>query len=80
VHLDYVGNMPAHKEVRQAIQRQSLLHGVQAEKDLGMVLTEVLSRPRDDSRSSGLQFFWEHSLGQDLEGDVEANASSRVSV
>jgi len=68
VHLDYVGNMPAHKEVRQAIQKQSLLHGVQAEKDLDVVLAEILARPRDESRNSGLQFFWEHSLGQDLDG------------
>ena len=66
VHLDYVGNMPVHKEVRQAIQKQTLLRGTQAAKDLQSVLETVLSRPRDVSRSSGLQFFWQHSLGQGL--------------
>jgi len=80
VHLDYVGNMPAHKDVRRAIQRQSLLHGVQAEKDLDGVLTEILARPRDESRSSGLQFFWEHSLGQDLEGEMASNANPNAGV
>jgi len=67
VNLDYVGCMPQHKEVRQAIQKQSLLSGGQAEKDMNTVLNAVLERPRDALRSGGLQFFWEHSLGQGLE-------------
>ncbi|MDQ6990595.1 MAG: flagellar synthesis regulator FleN, partial [Mariprofundaceae bacterium] len=80
VHLDYVGHMPPHKEVRRSIQKQSLLHVGQAKKDLDVVLDKVLARPRDDSRSSGLQFFWEHSLGQGLEADMEPSTNSGVSV
>ncbi len=66
VHLDYVGHMARHEEVRQAIQKQTLLHHNQAAKDLEKVLQNILNQPRDTSRSSGLQFFWQHSLGQGL--------------
>ncbi|MDX8398023.1 MAG: AAA family ATPase [Mariprofundaceae bacterium] len=74
VNLDYVGCMPPYKDVRESIRKQDLLPEGRAKDDLHVVLDAVLARPRDDSRRSGLQFFWEHSLGQGLDGDLE-NAS-----
>jgi len=69
VQLDYVGCMPSSKDVKKAVQHQELLLNGEAYKALDAVLTSVLSRPRDDSRQGGLQFFWEHSLGQSLSGE-----------
>jgi len=69
VQLDYVGCMPSSKDVKKAVQHQELLLHGEAYKALDAVLTSVLSRPRDDSRQGGLQFFWEHSLGQSLSGE-----------
>jgi len=69
VQLDFVGNMIATPEVRQSIQRQTLLDPASAPvatQRLYELLETVLSRPRDSSRSSGLQFFWEHSLNEGL--------------
>ncbi|MDX8396542.1 MAG: MinD/ParA family protein [Mariprofundaceae bacterium] len=73
VHLDYVGHMPQYPDVRQAIQRQTLLNEASAPlatQHMEEVTKAVLSRPRDISRSSGLQFFWEHSLNQELNMDA----------
>jgi len=72
VQLDYVGNMIATPEVRQTIQRQTLLDPAVAPvatQKLYDTLEAVLSRPRDSSRSSGLQFFWEHSLNEGLSAE-----------
>jgi len=66
VQLDYVGCMPSSKDVKKAVQHQELLSSGESRKALDDVLMAVLSRPRDDSRQGGLQFFWEHSLGQSL--------------
>ncbi|MBL1353299.1 MAG: MinD/ParA family protein [Zetaproteobacteria bacterium] len=66
VQLDYVGCMPSSKDVQRAVQHQQLLEHGEAYKALDATLKTVLSRPRDDSRQGGLQFFWEHSLGQSL--------------
>jgi len=69
VYLDYIGHIPQHPSVRQAIQQQRLL----TESDsavgphLGKMFDTLLARPRDHSRSSGLQFFWEHSLASTLD-------------
>jgi len=72
VHLDYVGNMPPHPDVRRAIQAQKLLPKVGNDHlvdHLNSTMDAVLARPRDDSRSSGLQFFWEHALSEGLDND-----------
>ncbi|MDQ6952027.1 MAG: MinD/ParA family protein [Mariprofundaceae bacterium] len=66
VQLDYVGCMPNSKDVQKAVQHQHLLEHGEAYKVLDATLKTVLARPRDDSRQGGLQFFWEHSLGQSL--------------
>jgi len=76
VQLDYVGCMPQSQEVRRAIQHQDMLLEGEARKPLDMVLSSVLSRPRDVSRRSGLQFFWEHSLGQSMDEDTAVGASA----
>jgi len=69
VQLDYVGCMPQSQDVRRAIQRQEMIGRGDAKQAMDAVLASVLSRPRDESRRSGLQFFWEHSLGQNLDAD-----------
>jgi len=77
VQLDYVGNMIATTEVRQAIQRQSLLDPAAAPvatQTLYGLLESILSRPRDNSRRSGLQFFWEHSLNEGLTDETAVEA------
>ncbi len=77
VQLDFVGNMVATPEVRQAIQRQTLLDPASAPvatQRLYDLLETVLSRPRDSSRSSGLQFFWEHSLNEGLTSESAVQA------
>jgi len=74
VHLDYVGQMSATPEVRESIQKQRLLDPAAAPvatQELYMLLDTVLSRPRDASRSSGLQFFWEHSLNEGLSDGLD---------
>jgi len=70
VNLDYVGHVSPHKSVREAIQQQQLLPDGAARHELEVILKAVLERPRDEARSSGLQFFWEHSLGQGLTEDM----------
>jgi len=75
VYLDYIGHIPQHHSVRQAIQQQRLL----TESDsavgphLGKIFDTLLARPRDQSRSGGLQFFWEHSLASTLD-DIPVEA------
>jgi len=66
VQLDYVGFVPRSKDVQRAVQQQTLLTQGETFKALDAMLASVLARPRDDSRQGGLQFFWEHSLGQGL--------------
>ena len=64
-------------QVREAIQKQSLLNpsaAPVATQHLYKLLDTVLARPRDSSRSSGLQFFWEHSLNQGLDLDSAMQA------
>jgi flagellar biosynthesis protein FlhG len=73
VHLDYVGHLPYAKEVRQSIQKQSLLQdedSPQTRQALDVVLASILSRPRDIHRNGGLQFFWEHSLNEGLQAQA----------
>jgi flagellar biosynthesis protein FlhG len=73
VHLDYVGHLPYAKEVRQSIQKQSLLQNddsPQTRQALDAVLANILSRPRDIHRNGGLQFFWEHSLNEGLQAQA----------
>jgi len=71
VYLDYIGYMPQHTDVRKAIQRQKpLIHnGSDLSRHLEHLFDTLLARPRDDSRSAGLQFFWEHSLTASLDDD-----------
>lgn len=77
VQLDYVGHMSTTPLVREAIQKQGLLDPAVAPvatQELYKLLETVLARPRDSSRSSGLQFFWEHSLNQGLNTEAVAQA------
>lgn len=77
VQLEYVGQMSTTSQVRKAIQRQSLLDPATAPvatQELYKLLETVLAQPRDSSRSSGLQFFWEHSLNQELDYESAAQA------
>jgi len=71
VYLDYIGHIPQHTDVRKAIQRQKpLIHnGSDLSRHLEKLFDALLARPRDDSRSGGLQFFWEHSLAASLDDD-----------
>jgi len=73
VYLDYLGFVPQHPAVRKAIQQQRLLHDSEPNvlPYMQKIFDRLLQRPRDDSRSGGLQFFWEHSLsaGLDLDDD-----------
>jgi len=79
VYLDYLGHVPQHPAVRKAIQQQRLLD----ESDpnvfphLSKIFDNLLQRPRNASRSGGLQFFWEHSLAAGLDAATdEAHADS----
>ncbi len=69
VYLDYLGNIPQHASVRQAIQQQRLI--ADSDGPVGRHLHELfealLQRPRDDSHSGGLQFFWERALSATLD-------------
>lgn len=69
VYLDYIGHVPHHPTVRQAIQQQRLLTEMDSAvgPHLSKLFNELLARPRDTSRSGGLQFFWEHSLTSTLD-------------
>ncbi len=76
VYLDYVGHVPQHPSARKAIQQQRLLNDNDPalRPHLDRLFDHILNRPRDASRSGGLQFFWEHTLsaGLDDEDDVVA--------
>lgn len=75
VHLDFVGSLHQTMDVRRAIQSQSLLESQDApitRQAMDKLFEAVLSRPRNASRSGGLQFFWEHSLNEGM--DMSANA------
>ncbi len=76
VYLDYIGNIPDHPAVRHAIQQQRLPDASDDGnliRQLDKVCNGVLARPRDDSRSGGLQFFWEHSLSESLQAAAGAS-------
>jgi len=67
VHLDYMGHLPPSRDVRKAIQAQRLLsRGGGCPEAMQQTLDAVLGQPRDTSRGSGLQFFWQHSLNEAL--------------
>jgi len=77
VHLDYVGCLPHSPDVRRSIQQQTLLHEQDApltKQALDVVMANILSRPRNAGRSGGLQFFWEHSLEEGMNMDIDATA------
>ena len=80
VYLDYIGYVPQHPVVRKAIQHQRLLDDSDPNvyPHLEKLFSKLLQRPRNVSRSGGLQFFWEHSLaaGLDLEPDLESDTES----
>ncbi|MDX8410087.1 MAG: AAA family ATPase [Mariprofundales bacterium] len=81
VHLDYVGNLPPHPDVRRAIQAQKLLDKVGGDlivSHLHRTMDAILARPRDSSRSSGLQFFWEHALTEGLDMDDDTTSEPGV--
>jgi len=75
VYLDYIGYIPQHPCVRKAIQQQRLLDDSDPNvyPHLCKLFDHLLARPRNNSRSGGLQFFWEHSLaaGLDIEPDTD---------
>ncbi|PIP01898.1 MAG: flagellar synthesis regulator FleN [Zetaproteobacteria bacterium CG12_big_fil_rev_8_21_14_0_65_54_13] len=73
VYLDYVGYVPQHMDVRKSIQRQKLLihNGSDLSRHLEKLFDTLIARPRDNSRSAGLQFFWERSLAASLDDDDE---------
>ncbi len=69
VYLDYLGNIPRHTAVRQAIQNQRLIDASDDGRlvaQMQHVFDTAMNRPRNDARSGGLQFFWEHSLTASL--------------
>jgi len=71
VQLDYVGCMPRSKDVQKSIQQQKVLMQGEAYGVMDKLLSTILARPRDGSRQGGLQFFWEHSLGQNLHAEAD---------
>ncbi|MDQ6993368.1 MAG: MinD/ParA family protein [Mariprofundus sp.] len=78
VYLDYIGYVPHHMDVRKSIQRQQplLYDGSDLSRHLEKLFDTLLSRPRDNSRSAGLQFFWEHSLASSLDEEEDDNIES----
>jgi len=78
VYLDYVGHVPQHSAVRKAIQQQRLLGESDANvyPYLSKLFENLLQRPRNASRSGGLQFFWEHSLAAGLDTNPETDAEA----
>ncbi|WP_236075297.1 MinD/ParA family protein [Mariprofundus sp. EBB-1] len=77
VYLDYIGHVPQHPSVRKAIQQQRLLNDNDPalRPYLDKLFDHVLSRPRDASRSGGLQFFWEHTLSAGLDDESDDTGS-----
>ncbi|MDQ6998777.1 MAG: MinD/ParA family protein [Mariprofundus sp.] len=80
VYLDYIGHVPQHPSVRKAIQQQRLLNDNDPalRPYLDKLFDHVLSRPRDASRSGGLQFFWEHTLSAGLDDESDDAGSLQV--
>jgi len=78
VYLDYIGYIPQHPCVRRAIQQQRLLDDSDANvyPHLCKLFDRLLARPRNDSRSGGLQFFWEHSLAAGLDAEPDSDVDS----
>ncbi|MDX8390001.1 MAG: MinD/ParA family protein [Mariprofundaceae bacterium] len=78
VHLDFVGSLAYHPDVRKAIQAQQLLYA-QASKSmvdaLNNVLDTVLAQPRVEFRGGGMQLFWQRSLSQELEAATDMEGS-----
>ena len=82
VYLDYIGHIPQHPSVRQAIQQQRLLTDSDSAvgPHLNRLFDTLLARPRDHSRAGGLQFFWEHSLASTLdESPLDAEPAQAAS-
>ncbi len=80
VLLDYVGFLPREQAVRDAVRRQRLLEEVDqgaTHRQLAGLLDSVLDRPRDPTRSGGLQFFWEHALSSGLDANLAQKEESR---
>jgi flagellar biosynthesis protein FlhG len=80
VYLDYIGHVPQHMVVRKAIQQQRLLDSSDSHvyPHLCKLFDALLERPRNASRSGGLQFFWEHSLAAGLNDDADEAAAAAV--
>jgi len=78
VYLDYVGFIPQHPSVRKVIQQQRLLDDTDPHvyPHLCRLFDHLLERPRNNSRSGGLQFFWEHSLAAGLDADNDDDSSA----
>ncbi len=76
VYLDYIGRVPQHSAVRKTIQQQRLLDDSDPHvyPHLNTLFDKLLQRPRNASRSGGLQFFWEHSLAAGLDGPSDSQA------
>jgi len=78
VHLDYMGHLPLSRDVRKTIQAQRLLgRDGSCPEAMQHILDAVLQQPRDASRGSGLQFFWEHSLSEALISEPSLAASTQ---
>ncbi len=80
VYLDYVGHVPQHPSARKAIQQQRLLNDNDPalRPHLDRLFDHILNRPRDASRSGGLQFFWEHTLSAGLDDDDDDVSNAAV--
>ncbi len=68
VHLELMGHLQRDPSVRNSIRSQSPF-SEQFPTSLATALDAVLHNPRDTSRSSGLRFFWQHSLRNALNGE-----------
>jgi len=61
VHLELMGHLQRDASVRNAIRSQAPF-SKQFPASLEKTLDAVLQKPRDNARSGGLRFFWQHSL------------------
>ncbi|MDX8392187.1 MAG: MinD/ParA family protein [Mariprofundaceae bacterium] len=75
VNLNYMGFLPHTHSVRNSIQAQAPF-SQDFPPSLDAALDAVLQQPRDISRSSGLRFFWQHSLHNALNDDQNTASSS----
>jgi len=77
VHLDYMGHLDNAPAVRRSIQSQAIFaHPDQLPAGLYTALDRILDRPRSNTRSGGLRFFWEHSLNAALNNDAASNTNT----